>query len=115
MKTEKTIYTCDRCGKEIDGRIIERQRTWFKQRIFSATATEIARYASLSESDLAEKMLLPEGGCVVLEGVGGYYDRKCKKIHFCRKCSKQFEIFMREGDKTCSCTKEEDKTEDDLK
>ena len=87
MKTEKTIYTCDRCGEEINELFFEFGHGMFKKTI-SAVEYEVEKYAYLND-DAAEKWaLLPEAGVIVLKGLCGYMHNKVGEIHLCKKCSK---------------------------
>lgn len=101
MKIEKTIYTCDRCGEEVDDNFFRLGQGMFRKTI-SALEFEVERYAFLNETELAEKLapILPDAdGIIVLEGVCGYRASSIHRMHLCKKCSKAFRSFMRMGAK----------------
>ena len=90
MKEIKTIYKCDRCGKEINSLLFEFGQGTFKATM-SATEYEQVKYGYLSDN----KIPLPDADVIVLDGICGYRSKDIKKIHFCRKCTKDFKEFMR--------------------
>lgn len=92
MKEIKTIYKCDRCGKEIDSLLFEFGQGKFKVTM-SATEYEQVKYGYLP----VDKVPLPDADVVVLDGICGYRSKGIKKIHFCRKCTKGFKEFMSNG------------------
>lgn len=89
MKEIKTIYRCNRCGKEIDSLFFECDHALFRKTI-SATEYEQVKYGYLSDG----KVPLPDANVIVLDGICGYQSKDIKKIHFCRKCTKDFKKFM---------------------
>lgn len=93
MKEIKTIYRCDRCGKEIDSLPFEFLKGKFKVTM-SATEYEQVKYGYLPD----DKVPLPDSDVIVLDGICGYRSKGIKKIHFCRKCTKDFEKFMKRTD-----------------
>lgn len=90
MKETKTIYTCDRCGEEIDRLFFEFDCGLFKKTM-SATEYEKVKYGYLSD----HKVPLPDADVIVLDGICGYRSKDIKNIHFCQKCTKDFKEFMR--------------------
>lgn len=92
MKEIKTIYKCDRCGKEIDSLFFEFPYGKFKMSM-SATEYEQVKYGYLPD----DKVPLPDADVIVLDGICGYRSKSIKKIHFCRKCTKNFKEFMSNG------------------
>lgn len=97
MITEKTIYTCDRCGEEINKTFFEFGNGIFRKTI-SAAEFEVEKYACLNDDAAAKLASLPEAGVIVLEGMCGYLHNKVAQIHLCKKCSKAFRSFMKSGD-----------------
>lgn len=93
MKEIRTIYKCDRCGKEIDSLIFEFGQGTFKVTM-SATEYEQEKYGFLSD----DKVPLPDADAIVLDGICGYRPKGIKKIHFCGKCTKDFKKFMNRTD-----------------
>ena len=93
MKEIKTIYRCDRCGKEIDSLPFEFLKGKFKVTM-SATEYEQVKYGYLPDDIVP----LPNADVIVLDGICGYRSKGIKKIHFCRKCTKDFKEFMKMAD-----------------
>lgn len=93
MKETNTIYKCDRCGKEINSLFFEGDRALFRKTI-SATEYEQVKYGYLPD----DKIPLPDADVIVLDGICGYQSKGIKKIHFCRKCTKDFKKFMNRTD-----------------
>lgn len=98
MKTEKIIYTCDRCGEEINKTFFEFGDGIFRKTI-SAAEFEVEKYAYLNDDAAAKLASLPEAGVIVLEGMCGYLHNKVGQIHLCKKCSNAFKSFMQMGGK----------------
>lgn len=93
MKEIKIIYKCNRCGKEIDSLPFEFLKGKFKATM-SATEYEQVKYGYLPD----DKVPLPDADVIVLDGICGYQSKGIKKIHFCRKCTSDFEKFMKRTD-----------------
>lgn len=89
MKEIKTIYKCNRCGKEIDSMFFEFPYGKFKMSM-SVTEYEQVKYGYLP----ADKVPLPDADVIALDGICGYQSKDIKEIHFCRKCTKDFKEFM---------------------
>lgn len=89
VREEKVIYKCDRCGSEIDKLIFASSPLLFRSTI-SATQYELTKYGYLAD----KKSMLPDADVIVLEGVVGYNPTGIRKIHLCKKCSKDFKKFM---------------------
>lgn len=92
MLETKNIYTCNRCGEIIDSLFFEFDHGLFKKTI-SATEYEQVKYGYLSD----DMVPLPDADVIVLEGVCGYKPKDVQNIHFCKKCTKEFRIFMKRG------------------
>ena len=93
MKEIKTIYRCDRCGKEIDSLPFEFGQGAFKVTM-SATKYEQVKYGYLPD----DKVPLPDSDVIVLDGICGYRSKGINIIHFWRKCTKDFKKFMKMAD-----------------
>ena len=93
MKEEKTIYRCDRCGKEIDSSFFEFEHGLFRTTM-SAKEYERVKYGYLQD----DKVHLPDADVIVLSGVCGYQSKGIREIHFCKKCTKDFKKFMNRTD-----------------
>ena len=89
MREEKIVYKCDRCGAEIDELIFTKSPFLFRKTI-SATQYEVTKQGYLTD----EIKKIPDADVIVLEGIVGYYVNGVKKIHLCKKCSKEFKKFM---------------------
>lgn len=93
MKEIRTIYRCNRCGKEIDSFLFEFGQGTFKSTM-SATEYEQVKYGYLPDDIVP----LPNADVIVLDGICGYRSKGIKNIHFCRKCTKDFKKFMKMAD-----------------
>lgn len=94
MKHEKEWYTCDRCGKSIDeipSNVIEKIFT----RMEFGNFVDIKMMTATKSGYVSDvKLIAPN---VYSTEICEYYNGKRKHIHLCRKCRKEFERFMRNG------------------
>lgn len=91
MVQEKIIYRCDRCGKEIDSSFFERSKSYFKCTM-TFEEYEQVKYGYLPDN----KVPLPDADLIVIDGICGYGSRPpYRKIHLCRKCTRDYKKFMK--------------------
>lgn len=95
MKHEKTWYTCDRCGAEID-RLPDNFR--WTRKFNASTGAEIKLIYEDLSSYLANRYpISPKTLNVeIIEST----NRRSKEFHLCPECRKDFERFMRNEENT---------------
>lgn len=89
MKHEKEWYTCDRCGEEIKNICgLATHKVKISKNEYEVIRKDESGYITGTEFE--------SPGVLSME-IAKFYSSNSKRIQLCRKCRKEFERFMRNG------------------